>query len=86
MFDFIVMNPPYSDTLHLQIVEKVLNVCDKVVNISPAGWLLDLTAVMCLKKTTYQKYENTISKHIVSLNLLTGSEASDIFGAAFFKT
>lgn len=86
MFDFVVMNPPYSNTLHLQCVEKVCKACNKVVNISPAGWLLDLTAVLSLKKTTYHRFENTISKHIVSLDLLTGAEASNIFDAAFFQT
>ena len=84
-FDVCIMNPPYNKTLHLQIIEKVLKVCDKTVNISPAGWLLDLPAVMSIKKTTYQRFENTISRHIVSLNLLTASEASAIFDAAFFQ-
>lgn len=85
MFDFIIINPPYSNTLHLQIVEKVLSVCNEVVNISPVGWLLDLTAVLQLKKTTYHRFENTISKHIVSLDVLTGAEASNLFDAAFFQ-
>jgi len=84
-FDVCIMNPPYDKTLHLQILSKIMNHCDKVVNISPIGWLLDMTAIMQLKKTTYQKYENIISKHIVSLDVLTSDETSRVFEAAFFQ-
>ena len=86
MLDCIIMNPPYNRTLHLQILEKVIKFCDKVVNISPASWLLDLTAITNLKKIIYQKYENTVAKHIVSLDILTGAEASNTFDAAFFQS
>lgn len=84
-FNIVIMNPPYDGTLHLQILEKVLNRCDKVVNNSPVSWLCDLPAIMNWKKTTFQKFEDTISKHIVLLDIIDGCKASQLFGAAFFQ-
>lgn len=78
-FNIVIMNPPYDGTLHLQILEKVLNRCDKVVNISPVSWLCDLPAIMNWKKTTFQKFENTISKHIVLLDIIDGCKASQLY-------
>ena len=40
-FDVAIMNPPYDGNLHLKILEKVIPIADKVVNISPARWLQD---------------------------------------------
>src|SRR5574344_242514 len=37
-FDVIIGNPPYDKSLHLKILEKVIPVADKVVNISPCTW------------------------------------------------
>ena len=34
-FSVAITNPPYSNSLHLQIMEEVVKHCDKVVNISP---------------------------------------------------
>lgn len=84
-FDIAIMNPPYDRSLHLQILEKVLNFCDIIVNISPVGWLCDLPAIMNWKKTIFQKYENTISSHIISLNVINSNEASKMFDAGFFQ-
>lgn len=84
-FDIVIMNPPYDGTLHLQILEKVLNLSDKVVNISPVGWLCDLPTIMNWKKTAFQQYENCISRHIMSNDIITGNEASRIFEAGFFQ-
>ena len=40
-FDVAIMNPPYDGNLHLKILEKVIPVADKVVNISPIDWLMN---------------------------------------------
>lgn len=39
--DKVIMNPPYSGSLHLKILEAVTKVCPdtEVVNLSPIGWL-----------------------------------------------
>ena len=40
-FDVAIMNPPYDGNLHLKILEKVIPIADKVVNISPIDWLMN---------------------------------------------
>ena len=40
-FDVAIMNPPYDGNLHLKILEKVIQIADKVVNISPIDWLMN---------------------------------------------
>lgn len=40
-FDVAIMNPPYDGNLHLKILEKVIHIADKVVNISPIDWLMN---------------------------------------------
>src|SRR5574344_2463190 len=36
-FDVAIMNPPYDGNLHLKILEKVIPIAEKVVNVSPAN-------------------------------------------------
>lgn len=40
-FDIAIMNPPYDGNLHLKILEKVIPIADKVINISPIDWLMN---------------------------------------------
>ena len=75
-WNYAIMNPPYDGTLHLDFLEKVNKICEKTISVEPCGWLLDIPAVIGWKKTTYQKYENNISKHIKSIEIL-GDNADD---------
>jgi hypothetical protein len=70
-FDVAVVNPPYSRNLHLKILEKIIPIANKVVNISPIKWLK--------VKELSPKYKN-IAKKIESLNILSIEEASKLFG------
>lgn len=79
-FDIAIMNPPYNGNLHLKILEKVILLADKVVNISPIRWLQD-PLVNFKKSTDYKKFENSISKKIESLNIISVDTATDIFNA-----
>ncbi len=81
-FDIAVMNPPYDRNLHLKILEQVIPLCDKVVNISPIRWLQDPFAKY-LKTSDYKKFEDTISKKIESLDIVDPKTASTIFDASF---
>jgi len=79
-FDVAIMNPPYDKNLHLKILEKVIPIADKVINISPIRWLQDPLAIY--KKTTdYKRFQNTISTKIKSLDIIPGGVATDIFKA-----
>lgn len=62
-FSVAITNPPYSNSLHLQIMEEVVKVCDTVVNVSPVRWLEDPLA-RYKKKSDYNKFEASVSKKI----------------------
>ena len=81
-FDVAIMNPPYDRNLHLKILEKVIPVAEKVVNISPVRWLQDPFAPY-LTRSDYCKFENSISKKIESLDVITAKDASKLFDASF---
>ena len=81
-FDVAIMNPPYDKNLHLKILEAVIPIADKVVNISPVRWLQDPLAKY-KKNSDYNKFEESISKKIESLDLIDSNTASVLFSAAF---
>ena len=81
-FDIAIMNPPYDKNLHLKILEAVIPVADKVVNISPVRWLQDPLAKY-KKNSDYKKFEESISKKIESLDVISAKNANGLFGAIF---
>ena len=77
-FDVAVMNPPYEGNLHLKILEQIIPIAEKVVNISPIRWLQDpLTNFK--KNTDYKKYKKSIVDKIETLNVIPASDAMSIF-------
>ena len=81
-FDVAIMNPPYDKNLHLKILEAVIPIADKVVNISPVRWLQDPLAKY-KKNSDYNKFEESISKKIESLDVIDSNTASELFSTAF---
>ena len=85
-FDCIIMNPPYERNLHLKILaEAIKHLKDnnsQVINLSPVRWLQDPFAPSN-KKSDYCKFENSISKRIKSLDIISNTKVTDIFDAAF---
>jgi hypothetical protein len=81
-FDVAIMNPPYSRNLHLKILESVIPIANKVVNISPVRWLQDPLAKY-KKNSDYNKFEESISKKIESLDVIDSNTASVLFNAVF---
>ena len=75
-FDVVVMNPPYDGTLHLDILEKVIPLSDKLINISPDTW--------CAKhnrwKNIFQNYKNSAVAEPVEYEHIEHREANDLFG------
>ena len=61
-FDIAIMNPQY-DKNSLKILEAVIPVADKVVDISPVRWLQDSLAEY-KKNSDYKKFEESISKRL----------------------
>ena len=74
-FDICLMNPPYSGTLHLQFLDKVIGICDKVISIEPANWIKPL---QYRKPTTEQK--NILNK-ISDFESIPGEKARSLFNA-----
>ena len=75
------MNPPYQRNLHLKILaESIKHLKDDgtCVNLSPVRWLQDPLA-KSKKKSDFNKYENSISKHIQQLDVIDKLSAQTYF-------
>ena len=83
-FDCIVMNPPYQKNLHLKILaEAIKHLKDdesKVVNLSPVRWLQDPLAKY-KKNSDYNRFEESVAKHIETFNIIESAESNNIFSA-----
>ena len=81
-FDCIIMNPPYKRNLHLKILAeaiKHLNDDDSVcVNLSPVRWLQDPVA-RYKKHSDYNKFEESVSKHIKNLEIISTIDSQQLF-------
>ena len=75
-FDICLMNPPYNGSLELKFLEKVIDICDDVVTVQPISWLQD-PLNMDKKTSKFNKYENSICKHINDVEIL--KNASKLF-------
>ena len=82
-FDVAIMNPPYDGNLHLKILEKVIPVADKIVNISPVRWLQDPLAKYKPKKDNLpEKYKNILSA-LESLTIIPAFDSNNLFNIAW---
>ena len=77
-FDIAIMNPPYDGNLHLKILEKIIPVADKVINISPVQWLQNPFAIDN-KNSDYNRFKNTILKYIKNISYLPLEKMAEIF-------
>src|SRR5574344_1487517 len=80
-FDVAIMNPPYDGNLHLKIIEKVIPIADKVINISPANQFF--AAKRLLKEYPLIQKSKVLKHNIVNIELIAPEIASNIFNAAF---
>ena len=78
-FDHIIMNPPYDKNLHLKVLSEAIKHSNDVVNLSPIRWLQDPLAEY--KKNSDWKKFCDIRERIESLDVVTNSEACDMFNA-----
>ena len=82
-FDVAIMNPPYDKNLHLKILEKVIPIADKVVNISPVSQLVNCVNTFKDGKNDTKKYFAGIGKHLKSCGkIFSIEEALQIFTGA----
>jgi hypothetical protein len=84
-FDLVIQNPPYDRDLHLQILEAILPHAKKVVNISPVNWLQDPFAVYSTR-SAYNRFQNTISTKIETIDIIAYKDATKLFDGALFTS
>ena len=80
-FDNIIMNPPYSGSLHLKVLDEAMKHCDNIVNLSPIRWLQDPIAEY-KKNSDWKKFENIRNK-IENIEIIPQKDANNFFGADF---
>lgn len=85
-FDGIIMNPPYDGNLYLKILENTIELLKDdnsiCVNLSPSRALQDPLAKY-KQGSDYKKFEETVFKHMRSINTIDGITATKIFSAVF---
>ena len=81
-FDVAIMNPPYDGNLHLKILEAVIPVADKVVNISPSNCYTCNRLKFSTDIPMYDKFVKSIFSHCKSVDAISASSASEIFSIA----
>ena len=68
-FDIILSNPPYSNTLHLQFLEKYCEIAKNIISIQPCEFITRTHLKPTYKKQK-EKYKNSIGKHLYDLEVL----------------
>ena len=77
-FDVAIMNPPYDKNLHLKILEAVIPIADKVVNISPNDFYTNPYS-MFEKERQKREAKEKIANKIVSEQYITPIEFNQLF-------
>ena len=73
-FDYIVANPPYNKTLHLDVFKKCIDTLDdngELVIIEPATWLIDLKDKSTRSNAykLYTPFKKELEGHIKSIEI-----------------
>ena len=71
-FDICLMNPPYDGNLHLKFLEKVVEVCNITINISPSDRFTNINLE--------NKLSTKLAKYIDSLEIISKEHANSQFG------
>ena len=67
-FDIVLMNPPYSGSLHLKFLDKVIEIADNVVSVQPATFLIN-TRNFGKAISEYVPLKNKIEGHVKSCEI-----------------
>ena len=69
-FDTIIQNPPFNGRLHLDFLEKgieLLKKNGKMTIIEPSSWLIDVRPIGCRSRKRYDSIKEKISGHVSSV-------------------
>lgn len=76
------MNPPYDGSLHLKCLKQALNFKKEggiLINLSPCGWLEDLSYLYKGIGTTRQRFSE-LAERISDLKIISAARANELFG------
>ena len=76
-FDIVVGNPPYTQMIDLDFINKSYSVSDKVLFVHPSTWLLDEKN----KQKKFSKTKDLIKNDLSSIKLFNGNK---LFGITLF--
>ena len=82
-FDYIIQNPPYAKTLHIDFFKKgieLLNDTGKMTIIEPATWLINIRKSGNAKRI-YNPLKEMIAEHVEYINI---DNMNDLFGKLMF--
>lgn len=79
----IIQNPPYDRNLHLKILNKIVTEFpnSSIVNLSPVRWLQHYNN----KTQDFKKYEDSICKHMKSLEVPSRDDMNNIFNIGSYS-
>lgn len=82
-FDICLMNPPFQGaTLHLQFIEKCIEVSENTIVICPASWIDDYAVIDGWKKSPKQRYINKLGQHLIDYEYFKPEDFQKIFDIA----
>lgn len=81
-FDVAIMHPPTDGNLHLKILEKVIPIANKVVNISPSNCYSCNRLKFSTDIPMYDTFKESVFKHCTSVDVMKGDAASKMFNIA----
>ena len=77
-FDVIITNPPYNKDLHLQILDELTKIANKVVCVHPGRWVEDILAKYKGKNATGRKYEH-LKKMLTKVMMIRQKDGCEMF-------
>lgn len=77
-FDVIITNPPYNKDLHLQILDELTKIANKVVCVHPGRWVEDILAKYKGKNATGRKYEH-LKKMLTKVMMIRQKDGCKMF-------
>ena len=77
-FDVVLTNPPYNKDLHLQILNELTKISNKVVCVHPARWVEDILAKYKGKNATGKKYEH-LKKMLTKVMMIKQKDGCKMF-------
>lgn len=77
IFDLCFTNPPYLGATHTKIISEVLTICNEIVVVHPAIWLLDNKHIV---SSYFTKYREIIKKYSEEAYIFDGNSVFNIVG------